>query len=535
MTAKPPRRLILLVLLTAALSAGGLAGERTRGLLLASAELGLGALAIALPIGSVLAVLLVKTNVPGKRMAIWLLVSMLFIPLHLFAAAWRAGFGTLGWYTQLGAGDAPVDPLLRGMPAAVWIHGLAAVAWVALILGAALRSVDARLEQHALLSYSPLAVLGRVSFRYAAPSVLIAAGWVMIVAASEMSVTDLFQVRTFAEEVYTQHAMRALDPVDPAAPAGSFPLSEFFWGLAALWLAAVAVLLGVAGLVARVVTHSGQPPWKLPVSAGAATVVLGVLLALIVALPLGNLFYKAGGRAVREGDGWRREWSAGKAVGEIATAPVRYRRELGQSAKLGLTVATAAVLVGGAIAWRLTHGGWERTGWIALLALGLMTPGPLVGLAAIRVLNQPTDSTLWFLSWLYDRTLFAPWLVQTVRAVPLVALVLWPVWQSVPRAVLESARLDGAWGWWVAARMRAPAVAAAWLLGVALSFGELSATLLVMPPGDLTMTLQLFNLLHSGVDDRVAAISLVMLATIGLLVGAALWLFGPAAPRSRTR
>ncbi|MCA9239994.1 MAG: hypothetical protein KDA37_07335, partial [Planctomycetales bacterium] len=364
MNQKPPRWLFPAVLLALALSSAALAGERTRGLLLASVELGLGALAIALPVGGILAVLLVKTHGAGRRLAVWLLATTLFVPLHLFAAAWRAGFGVLGWYTQLAAGAAPVNPLLRGMPGAVWVHGLAAIPWVALILAASLKSVDPRLEQQALLSYPPLAVLRRVTLRYVAPAALVAAGWVMVVAASEMTVTDLFQVRTFAEEVYTQHAMRAMDPIDPAKPDGSFPLTEFCWGLAALWLAAVAVLHGVAGLVSTLVTHSGQPPWRLPIRSGLSAAIVGALMAVIAALPIGNLVYKAGGRAVREGDAWRREWSAGKVVEELAAAPVRYRRELGQSAKLGLTVATAAVVLGGAIAWRLANGGWQRTGWI---------------------------------------------------------------------------------------------------------------------------------------------------------------------------
>ena len=58
-----------------------------------------GACAIALPLGVVLAVLLFKTDVPGRRAATLLVVGMLFVPLYLVTGAWDAGFGVQGWHT----------------------------------------------------------------------------------------------------------------------------------------------------------------------------------------------------------------------------------------------------------------------------------------------------------------------------------------------------------------------------------------------------------------------------------------------------
>jgi iron(III) transport system permease protein len=529
------RRPALLLLL--AIVAAALAGPRARGLLAASGLLAGGALAIALPVGVVLALLIHKTHGPGRRLATTLLVAMLFIPLHLHAAAWRAGFGALGWFTQWGDPSGPIDPLLDGFAGAVWVHGTAAVPWVALIVGAALRGVDRRLEEQALLFMSPPGVLLRVSLRAAAPAVLVAAGWVLVVAATEMTASDLFQVRTFAEEVYTQHALGLFDPIEEVTPEAQMHALQLAMGLLAILLTAVAVLWGAGDLIASASSSRSQDAWRWQPGAArfAVSGLLCLLLVLIAAVPMGSLIEKAGGRAVREGDTWRREWSPVKAVSETALAPVRHRREFWQSLKLGVGVATGAVLLGGAIAWQLVPGGMARRAWLVLLAVCLATPGPLVGLAAIKLLNQPADSLLGFLGWLYDHTLLAPWLVQMVRATPIAALVLWPVWASVPRGVLEAARLDGVRSGWrlglLAARIRPAGVAAAWLAALAVSFGELSATLLVMPPGVQTVTLQLFNLLHSGVDDRVAAISLVMILVLATLA----WGIGRLWARDPTR
>jgi iron(III) transport system permease protein len=69
-------------------------------------------------------------------------------------------------------------------------------------------------------------------------------------------------------------------------------------------------------------------------------------------------------------------------------------------------------------------------------------------------------------------------------------------------------------------------VAAAWLVGLAIAVGEVAATVLVMPPARSTaISVRVFQLLHYGVDDRLAAISLVMvLATAAMTaIAAALW------------
>jgi iron(III) transport system permease protein len=55
----------------------------------------------------------------------------------------------------------------------------------------------------------------------------------------------------------------------------------------------------------------------------------------------------------------------------------------------------------------------------------------------------------------------------------------------------------------------------------ALSLGELSATLLVVPPGIEPLSVRLFSLLHYNVEDQVAAITLMLVsmhAVVGWLV-----------------
>jgi iron(III) transport system permease protein len=66
-------------------------------------------------------------------------------------------------------------------------------------------------------------------------------------------------------------------------------------------------------------------------------------------------------------------------------------------------------------------------------------------------------------------------------------------------------------GWW---RVEAPLEVAGWIaaaaLVLALSAGELGASLLVAPPGSATLTMRLYNYLHSGASRSVAGTCLTM-------------------------
>ncbi len=56
-----------------------------------------------------------------------------------------------------------------------------------------------------------------------------------------------------------------------------------------------------------------------------------------------------------------------------------------------------------------------------------------------------------------------------------------------------------------------------WICGIVLGLGELSASILVVPPGVTTVAIRIFGLLHYGVEDQLAALCLATLLLISLL------------------
>jgi iron(III) transport system permease protein len=533
------------VLAAAALAALGLATGRLRGLFLNTALLAGGVLALALPIGLVLGLTVAKIELPGRRALSWLLVGLLFVPLYLQAGAWHSVFGPGGWWVEHVAGDSYADPPLAGWRGAIWVHAMAAVPWVALAVAAALATVERRLEEQALLEADGWRVLRRVSLRYAAGGAAAAAAWVAAMCATEFVVTDLYQVRTFAEEVYTAATLGLLTGAAPnstslgiplgVAPAEPFAARDLALGVAALGLLLVAATWRAAPWLAAVATTPRDSTWRWrPQRRFLAAIPAWGLIAAVVGVPLAGLAWKAGLVVHQAGGAYVRSWSLEKMLALVARSPWDHRREWGWSLEIGAIAAVAATLVALAAAWRLRRRSPAAAPFVAGLALLAAIPAPLLAVWVIEAFNRPPGSPLAALAVLYDRTLTAPALVQAVRAAPLVTLWLWSQLASISAELFDAARCDGAGSWrqfWsIALPLRRPAIAAALAAGIAIALAELSATLLVLPPGVTTISVRVFQLLHYGVDDRVAALSLAIFSLIAGCVGVAA---GGAALRRR--
>src|SRR5262249_29420883 len=173
-------------------------------------------LALALPAGIIGALLLYRTNLPLRRPLRFLVVVALFVPLPLFASGWQAALGSGGflpaasWSTPP-PGDpdlAPTGPSWKpwaqGINAAAWVHAVAVLPWVVLLVGQGLCWVERELEEDALTAAGPWKVLRYVTLPRSLAALGAAALWVALQTGTEITVTDAMQVRTFAEEIYSQ-------------------------------------------------------------------------------------------------------------------------------------------------------------------------------------------------------------------------------------------------------------------------------------------------------------------------------------------
>src|SRR5262249_5814563 len=118
--------------------------ERERFLALGGNTLALvtGTLALTLPVGIVGAILLYRTDLPGRRVLRLLIVLALFVPLPLFASGWQAALGSAGFLTFLKSNSGPWKPWDQGMRASVLIHAVAGLPWVVWLVGRGLCWVE---------------------------------------------------------------------------------------------------------------------------------------------------------------------------------------------------------------------------------------------------------------------------------------------------------------------------------------------------------------------------------------------------------
>ena len=471
-----------------------------------------GTCAVALPLGSALAVLLTRTNIPGRKLAAWVIAALIVLPLYIQYSGWDAGFGARGWITAA-FGHPMAEPLLNGWRGAIFVHAMAATAWATLIVSLGLRSVEPGLEQEALQDSSPLVVIVRVTLPRCSQWLAVAALWIAVTTTAEMQITDMYQIRTYAEEVYLGFNLG--DELLEASYSGLGQIA-LVGGLVAAALATVASLSPRRDQADdRTRSLFALGPYRLP----ATCLVWGLLLALL-GFPLGNLVAQAGMSVITTSSGVEQHWSLWKAAGLLPAAVVEYRAEIGWSLLMASTAATVAVVIGAPLAW------WARRSSVASLVLiilasfALAVPGPLVGSGIIELFNEPP---LPFLRTIYNNSIAAPVLAMTIRAIPLVLLLLWRAMHSVAQESLESASLEGASAgermWRMGLASQWPAVAAAWLLGVALGMGELAGTILTTPPGVQTVAIRIFGLAHAGVDDQLAALCLVCELIFLLLAG----------------
>ena len=457
------------------------------------------AVAIALAIGLPLALALFRTDLPGRRALILVLAAAAAVPMPLYAAGWLGGFGGVGYRQVFGE-----RPILVGWSGSAFVHAMAGVPWVALLAGVGVLSVEGSLEESALLERSGWRVALGVTLRRSLGAIAGSALLVAVATSGDMTVTDLLLVRTYAEEAYVQYGLGR----SPAAVA----LVAIPPTAALLVLIAIASRSILRAEPPRLASASAIPrPWRL----GHWRMVVGLAAWMAVLALVGPPMAALAARAGRIGGdaalGLLPRWSA---LGLIEALDYAAREIVGPLLESAMAASGGATLAS-ALAWGL---GWLARGpgpwrWAtaASAALLLALPGPVAGMGLkLAYLHVPPVSD----------TVVILMLGAAVRALPFALLVLWPAIRSLPPSTLESAELDGLgpFGrfWRVTLPLTRRATLAAWGVSFVLGMGELPIANLVYPAGWQPLTVLLWSQMHFGVDSRICAFGLVLIAVYGL-------------------
>jgi iron(III) transport system permease protein len=445
-----------------------------------------------------------------------LVSAFVLIPSYVVAGAWSAGFGVQGWWTlsQVTAAKSP----WMASASVIWIHGMAAfpIAYWMIRIG-----LFRCCAQSLTLAHLEGGYLRELSFGvYPQLKPVILATFLLLTAwtASDMTVTNLFQVTTLAEASYL------------SLLAGESKWECFI--ASGLFSIALGILGGsmIVRTFARLSRSSPETNFTRSPLRPADVVLLLVSIAIIavtIFLPLVNIIVKAGWVAVQLPAGEiSRDWSAMQMVKHSIEAPTLFSEEFRWSFVLSIWATVLALFI--ALTLVAIDNTINRSAGVRRTALSLLffaaliacfaLPGPLVALAVTSFFQLPVS----FLRWMNDHTLAAPMLCLQFRLVPPTALIIGVAWTRWWARHGENIALDAALPWLARLRMKfsalLPSLLGATIVSLAIGFSDLSTYILCLPPGVTTVSMRVFDLLHYGVRSGEAGLLLVLIV-IGACFG----------------
>ncbi len=451
---------------------------------------GLTSTAIALALGVPFGFLVARTDLPGAALLRPLGVVPLLLPPLMVAMVW----------TEM------TD--VRGGTAAVLVSGVCTFPLVALFTARAFERIDGRMEEAALLAGGLRAAV-RSDLRPVLPAALCGACLAFVFTVNDFSVPDYVswvgveKFSVYADEVFASWRIdgRPGSAVASALPLIALTLASLLPALALRRRGALATLSG--GFRRPAALRLGA--WRWPAFLFAAGLV--VLAALV---PIARLFWEAGGGPRPDG------WSLQGLRAATARALELAREDLGNSILYGLGAATICVPLGLVLGHALER---SRRGRLLepLALLPIAVPAILFGIGMIAVWNND-----WSAAFYDGGGLVVLLLVGRFAAFPI--LLMSGAVAALDTSLEDAGRVSGAGparrlGWIVAPSLRSSLVGG-WILVFVFALRELDSTILV-PAANHTAMFRVYNAVHFGRDDFVAALSLLLIFVI--LLPGLLW------------
>lgn len=413
----------------------------------------------------------------------------LLIPPYLHALGWMSVAGRRQGLEQVASLLVGPDRLAfsaYGFWPAALVLALSLFPIVTLFTLSGLQSLEPELLEEASLLRPGWPVATRILFPLILPWVVSGAGLVLALSLLEYGVPSVLQYNVYSMEIYAAFSQDN-DPVRAGALATPLVLAAAcLLGLSQLPLGGNP-LRGVPGRSANLRTTE----WPALPQALLRPSLLIALLSVVA--PVLVLLSRCG--------------SAQCLAAAGAAAP----RELLLSLTVAAVGASLASAVATPLALALVQGSLAaHTGWL-VCALPMALPAPLMGIGLILV----TGSAGW--AWSQDTPFVLVW-GHLARLLPFAVFAAASQLRRVDPLLVDAAQLHDV-GWWrrlarIELPLVAPALVLAWLVVFALSLGELGVSLLVAPPGQATLPMRIYNLMHYGASDVVAGLALLLLGLV---------------------
>lgn len=479
----------------------------------------IGATVFSMIIGTALAYLAVRTDVPFKRLIFAVSIIPLIIPNILNTIAWvfllspRIGLINSMVAPMLGPGAFDVFSMW-GM---ILVQGLNLSPLVFLSMYASFRSMDPSLEESAMMSGAKLpAMLRRITLPLVKPGLYAATLVIGVLAIGAFEVPAVLGIPG-GVWVFTSSIWRSLNQFPPAyGQAGAYAMS-----LLVIAGAGVYFQSRLSRNAKSFQTISGKGFRPHPIEFGklrwASAAVVFVYFLVAVLAPLFVLFYISTQRFYSVPtletltnmtfDNYR-----------FTFAAPGIRRAARNSIILAIGTATSVMFVMAIASWIVVRTK-ARGRWLVdnLAFLPIAIPGLVLGVALLFVyLRMPIAiyGTLWILFIGYF-TNYMPFGMRYAST----------SMYQISGELEESAHTSGA-SWWQTFRkinlpLLMPGLTAGWIFIVMIAVRELSISILLYSPGSEVLSIMIWEQWDNGQFAELAALGIVMVVALVLLVAVA--------------
>jgi iron(III) transport system permease protein len=471
----------------------------------------IGSAAVALPIGTVQALIVERTDTPGRSLVMLGAVISMGIPFVLYVVAWQLILGRAGPVNALlgSLGLAPFDVYsLGGMIA---IEGIGFTPLVFLLMSSVFRSMDASYEEASLMSGAgPLRTFWNITLRLGLPGVLAVLLLIFIRAFEGFEVPALVglagNINVLTTDIYQSSHSTGLPNY---GQSGAYSVCL---------LAAVAALLFWYSRLSRhghrYQSVSGKNFRPRVVKLGrwrylTAAILLSIFL-LATGLPLLMLLFTAlqPFYAGVTADAFSR---LTLATFESLFGPGEFRDSILNTLILGASTASLIVPVAALCAWlavRRKPGGWLLD---QIANIPLVFPTIVLSVAFLNVfVNSPLP--------LYG-TLLSVVIASGVRYLPYGMRFAFAGAMQIHIDLEDASAVSGARTARTFLRIVLPllgtTLVSAWLLIFLLSSQAVALPLLLVGPGTEVIAVTLFNLWQNGQATELAAMGVVWAVLVG--------------------
>ncbi|MGH2828808.1 MAG: ABC transporter permease [Actinomycetota bacterium] len=478
-----------------------------------------GTTVLSVTIGTSLAYLNVRTNVPFKGLIFVVSVVPLIIPGILHTIAWVFLLSP-----RIGVFNVALEPVagpgffnIYSIPGMVWVEGLHLSPLVFLLMVAAFKSMDPSLEESAIMSGARLrTVFRRITMPLVKPALFAS---ILIMAVRTLEAFEVPAILGIPEGIYvfTSRIWRVLQGFPPGfGEAGAYAMSL-------LVLTSVGVFfnnrLSKRARSFQTVTGKGFRPhpmdlgkWRWP-----ATGLVLVYFVVAVLAPILTLIYTS-----------TQPFYSSPSVETLSNMSLdNYRytltnpgslTALKNSFMLGIGSATAVMFFMAIAAWLVVRTK-IRGRWLVdnLAFLPLVVPGLVMGVALLFVYLRhplPIYGSIWILAIAYV-TRYMPYGMRYASS----------SMYQISGELEESAETSGA-SWWQTFRrinlpLLMPGLVAGWIYIVTVSVRELSSSILLYSPGNEVLSIRIFEQYNNGQFTELASLGVVMVTALVLLVAIA--------------